>query len=221
MMKSTHLKYTLTTYRFDQFYLPAAFWGLFAVICLFRLAPDHLLDMARAYLGTVVPLIAGIMSAYTILDDPALELRFASPARMGRFLAERLGIILVVQVVCALTFQVFVRLFGANLSPLGNFYDVQLAWLVPTLALMSLSCFGSLLAAQTMTGAFLSGLTWLIEVLARGWLARNNGKYVLIFMGALMPDHPDLVANRITLGLLSFVFILASWALLRRQERYI
>ena len=220
-MKSNKLRYTFSSYRLDQLYLPAAFWLLFAIICLFRPEPDNLLDMARAYLGAVVPLVGGIMAGYAILDDPALELRFATPSRAGSFLLERLGLILGIQAVCALTFQVFVLLLGADLSILGNTFGVQLAWLVPTLSLMTLGCCGSLLAAQTMAGAFLCGLTWLIELLARGWLARNNGKYVLVFMSALMPDHPDLIANQITLSVLSLLLLISSWRLLRRQERYI
>jgi len=64
-------------------------------------------------------------------------------------------------------------------------------------------------------------LIWLIELLARGWLARNAGKYVLVFMGALMADHPDLVANQISLAVLSIALFIISWQLLRRQERYI
>jgi hypothetical protein len=220
-MKHFSLRYTLSTYRLDQLYLPAAFWILFAIICLFRGAPEFGLDMARAYLGAVVPLIGGIMGAYAILDDPALELRFAAPARAERFLIERLGLILTIQTICALTFQAFILTLGADLSPLGNAFAVQLAWLIPTLSLMTLGCMGSLLAAQTMTGAFLVGLTWLIELLARGWLARNNGKYILVFMGALMPEHPDLIANQITLFTVSIVFLLVAWVLLHRQERYI
>lgn len=220
-MKYFSLRYTLSTYRLDQLYLPAAFWILFAIISLLRGIPEYGLDMTRAYLGTVVPLIGGIMAAYAILDDPALELRFAAPARAGRFLIERLGLIFAVQAICALTFQAFVLILSADLSLLGNAFTVQLAWLIPTLSLMTLGCLGSLLAAQTMAGAFVIGLTWLIELLARGWLARNSGKYVLVFMGALMPEHPDLIANQFTLFALSVVFLLAGWALLRRQERYI
>lgn len=220
-MKHFSLRYNLLTYRFDQLYLPAAFWVLFAIICLFRMRPEYLLDMAQAYLGAVVPLIAGIMGAYTLLDDPALELRFAAPARAERFLFERLGLIMVVQTICALAFQAFVLALGADLSPLGTVFQVQLAWLIPSLSLMTLGCLGSLLAAQTMSGAFAVGLTWLIELLARGWLARNSGKYVLVFMSALMPDHPDLAANQIVLITLNMGLLLAAWALLRRQERYI
>jgi len=188
---------------------------------MFRMEPDHLFDMARAYLGAVVPLIGGIMAAYAILDDPALELRFAAPARAERFLLERLGLIFAIQTLCALAFQAFVLALGADLSPLGNAFGVQLAWLIPTISLMTLGCAGSLLSAQTMTGAFLTGIVWLLELLARGWLARNAGQYVLVFMGALMPDHPSLLINQITLSALAIAFLLAAWALLRYQERYI
>src|SRR5512139_2755279 len=114
-MKHLSFRYILSTYRLDQFYLPAAFWVLFAIICLFRMKPEYLLDMARAYLGAVVPLIGGIMAAYAILDDPALELRFAAPARAESFLLERLGLIFAVQAISALTFQAFVLALGADL----------------------------------------------------------------------------------------------------------
>jgi hypothetical protein len=221
MLKKFSLRYALSTYRMDQLYLPAAFWVLFAIICLFRIQAGATFDMARAYLGAVVPLIGGIMSAYAILDDPALELRFSAPARPGRFLLERLGVILAVQAICAVAFQAFAIALGADLSLLGNFIGVQLAWLVPCLFLMSFSCFGSLLSTQAVTGAFLAGITWLIELLARDWLAQNAGQYVLIFMGALMPGHPTMVLNQATLLGLSLIFTLASWALLRRQERYL
>jgi hypothetical protein len=202
-------------------YLPAAFLTLFFIICLFRPEPGHLFDMSKAYLGTVIPMVGGIMAAYAILDDPALELRFGTPAKAHRFLLERLGLILIIQSVCAVIFQIFVLSLGTDLSPFGTIWGLQLIWLIPTISLMALSCLGSLLATQTMTGTFLVSLTWLIEILARDWLAQNNGKYVLVFMGALMPDHPDLVANQIALIILSGLFLIASWLLLRRQERYI
>jgi hypothetical protein len=118
-------------------------------------------------------------------------------------------------------FQAFAIALGADLSLLGNFIGVQLAWLIPCLFLMSFCCFGSLLSTQAVTGAFLAGITWLIELLARDWLAQNAGQYVLIFMGALMPGHPTMVLNQATLLGLSLIFTLASWALLRRQERYL
>lgn len=220
-MKRYSLYYTLITFSLDQLWLPAALWALFAIISLFLNDRGDTYNMVRAYQGVVVPLVAGFMAAYAILDDPALELRFATPTSPARFLVERLGFILAVQAVSAVSFQGFALLLGADLSPLGNWASVQLSWFVPTLALMSLGCVGSLLAAQTMTGAFLTGVIWLLELLARGWLARNAGKYILVFMGALMPDHPALQANQASLLILSILFLIASWALLRRQERYI
>jgi hypothetical protein len=220
-MRRFSLRYTLLTYRLDQLWLPAAFWALFAIISLFRGGPDDVLDMARAYLGAVVPLVGGVLAAYAVLDDPALELRFATPIRAERLLFERLGLIFGVQSVCAISFQWFALALGADFALLGNWADVQLAWLVPALSLMGLGCAASLLGTQPVTGVFSAGLVWLIELLARGWLARNAGKYLLVFMGALNPDHPALTANRICLLVLSVGLLVAAWALLRRQERYI
>jgi len=220
-MKRFSLRYTLLTYRLDQLWLSAGFWALFVIISFFRSGPDDVLDMARAYLGTVVPLVGGILAAYAVLDDPALELRFATPTRAERLLLERLGLIFIVQMVCAITFQGVALALGADFALLGNWADVQLAWLVPTLSLLGLGCAASLLGAQAVTGVFTAGLVWLIELLAKGWLAHNAGKYVLVFMAALMPEHPALLANRICLLILSTGLLIAAWALLGRQERYI
>jgi hypothetical protein len=219
-MKHFSLRYTLLTYRMDQLWFPLAFWALFAIIAIIR-GTEYVFDTSRSYLGAVIPLIAGIMAAYAILDDPALELRFATLTRAGRFLAERLGLLLTIQVISALTFQIFALALGTDFTPLGNWLDVQLSWLIPTISLMALGCLGSLLGAQTMVGAFLAGLVWLVELVARGWFALNNGKYVLVFMGALMPDHPALRANQLSLITLTIFFVIAAWLLLKRQERYI
>lgn len=219
-MKRFSLRYTLLTYRSDQLWFPLSFWILFAIVAILR-GPEYVFDTSRSYLGAVIPLIAGIMAAYAILDDPALELRFATPTRAGRFLTERLGLLLSVQVILAQAFQVFALFLGADFASLGNWWDVQLSWLIPTVSLMALGCLGSLLGAQTMAGAFLAGLVWIVELVARGWFAGNNGKYMLVFMGALMPDHPALRANQASLSALTIAFILLAWALLKRQERYI
>jgi hypothetical protein len=219
-MKHFSLHYTLLTSRFDQLWLPPAFWALFVIIGLMR-GPDYMMDTTRAYLGAVIPLLGGIMAAYAILDDPALELRFAAPITAARVLLERLSLVFLVQVVCALTFQIFALSFHADFSIFGDWIDVQLAWLLPTLALMAFGCFTALLAAQTLIGAVFAGMVWLVELVARGWFAGNGGKYFLVFMGSLMPDHPDLAANQLSLFALSLLLLLGSWGLLQRQERYI
>ena len=38
-------------------------------------------NIVRGYLGFIVPLIGGVLAAYGVLDDPALELRFSTPVR--------------------------------------------------------------------------------------------------------------------------------------------
>jgi hypothetical protein len=220
-MKSFSLRYSLLTQRADQVWFPAAFWILFALVTVILNQPDKATDIARAFLGVVLPLIGGVMAAYAILDDPALELRFASPIPAARTMLDRLGITFLILAAAALSYQVFARAAGGDLAVLGSWVDVQLAWLVPTLALMAFGCLSSLAAAQTSIGAAMAGMVWIVELIAFDWLAGNIGRYALVFMGALRPAHPDLAAERIVLAGLTFALLFASWMLLHRQERFI
>ncbi len=220
-MKRFSLRYSLLTSRLDQVWFPLAFWALFIIIGVIR-GPEYILDTSRAYLGAVIPLIGGIMAAYAVLDDPALELRFATPIAELQTLLERLMPNFVIQAFSALTFQGFALLLGADFSLYGSWGDVQLAWLVPTLALMALGSLTAFLAAQSNSGAIFTGLVWIVQLVARGWFAANPlGQYLLVFMSPLMSDHPALRANQITLLLLSGVFFTLGWRLFHRQERYI
>lgn len=220
-MKRFSLKYTLLTYRLDQLWFPFAFWALFVITTLILSDDAQNFDMARAYLGTAIPLIGGIMAAYAILDDPALELRFATPIRAAQILFERVSMILFIQIICAVAFVIFSLAIGVDFSSLGNWIAIHLSWLVPTIALITLGTFGSILGAQTMIGAFLVGLVWIVEIIIRDGMAFNNAKYFYIFMGILNPEHPDLISNQIALFALSILFLVFAWLLLHRQERYI
>lgn len=220
-MKRFSLRYSLLTYRLDQIWFPLAFWLLFVFIGVIR-GPEYILDTTRAYLGTVIPLIGGIMAAYAILDDPALELRFATPISAAQTLLERLGLLFLIQLLSAMSFQVFAVFMKADFSMFGSWAGIQLTWLVPTLSLIAVGSLGALTFAQTMAGALLTGLVWLVQLIARGWFAGQKiGQYFLVFMGALMPDHPALRANQLTLSLSALAFLILSWMLFRRQERYI
>jgi hypothetical protein len=220
-MKGFSLHYTLLTYRLDQLWFPLAFWALFVIFALFMRNSDQLMNYARTYLGVVVPLIGGVMAASALLDDPAIELRFSTPVTSSQIMLERLGLTLVIQAATTLSFQVVVRVLGGDFSKFLSSWHLQLAWLLPTLALMSLGCLAALAAAQSMIGSLIVGMVWIIELITRGWLAGNNGKYVLLFLSALMPDHPDLLANHLVLAATSLFFFFIAWRLLLRQERYI
>lgn len=213
-------KYSWLTWRRDQIWFPLAFLALFVVIILIMRHPEVRFSITRAYLGFILPLVGGILAAYSVLDDPALELRFSTPVRAGQTLRARVGLILIIQTVCALLFQLFVGSLGVDLSPLGNLFDVQLMWFLPTLSLAALGCAGALAGAQTAMGAFLAGAAWLIQLLMNSWL-RLNARHVFLFLGVLDPDHPDLAANQWVLFAGSMALLLLSWALLRRQERYL
>jgi hypothetical protein len=219
-MNRAALKYSWLTYRRDQLWFPLAFLALFFVILLILPNPAARYSIARAYLGFIVPLVGGILAAYSVLDDPALELRFSTPVRAEQTLLARLGLILAVQAACALVFQLFVGTLGIDLSPLGGLFRVQLVWFLPTLSLAALGCAGALAGAQTAMGAFLAGAAWLIQLLMNSWL-KLNARPVFLFLGVINPGHPDLVLNQCVLFAGSLALLLLSWVLLRRQERYL
>jgi hypothetical protein len=219
-MKGAALKYSWLTYRRDQLWFPLAFLALFIVIVLIMRHPQVRFSLARAYLGFIVPLTGGILAAYGVLDDPALELRFSTPVRAEQTLLARVGLILAVQAVCALGFQLFVGALGVDLSPLGGLFSVQLVWFLPTLALAALGTAGALAGAQTAMGAFLAGAVWLVQLIMNSWL-KLNARPVFLFLGVLVPDHPDLALNQWVLFAGSMALLLVSWALLCRQERYL
>ncbi len=220
-MKHFSLKYTLLTYRLDQLWFPIVFWMLFVIIILIMNNPAESSNMSLAYLGTAVPLIGGVMAAYAILDDPALELRFATPIRAAQIILERTLMIFFIQAICVVCFLIFTNLLGIDLSSIGNALDLQLAWIIPTITLMALGTLGSMIGAQTMFGAFFVGIVWIIQIIIRDGMAINNWKYFYIFMGLLNPEHPDLHSNQIALFTLSIGFLLFAWVLLQKQERYI
>lgn len=220
-MKRFSLKYTLLTYRLDQLWFPLAFWAFFVLLTLLLGEESQNPNIARAYIGVAIPLIGGVMSAYAILDDPALELRFATPIRAAQILFERTSLIFIIQAICAFAFIAFALLIGVDFSPLGNVLHLHLAWIVPTVAMIALGTFGAILGTQTMIGSFLVGLVWIVQIIIRDNMTVNNWKYAYIFMGILDPEHPDLIGNQLALFALSAAFLFIAWLLLHRQERYI
>ena len=219
-MTGAALKYSWLTYRRDQIWFPLAFLALFVVIFSILRHPVPRYSIARAYLGFIVPLTGGILAAYGVLDDPALELRFSTPVRAEQTLLARMGLVVAVETACALVFQLFVGALGLDLSPLGGLLGVQLVWFLPTLALAALGSAGALAGAQTAMGACLAGAVWLVQLLMNSWF-KQNARSVFLFLGVLVPGHPDLGLNRLVLFAGSTALLLASWALLRRQERYL
>ena len=220
-MKRFSFKYTLLTYRLDQLLFPLAFWAFFVILTLLFSNKAQNFNIARAYIGVAVPLIGGIMAAYAILDDPAIELRFATPIRAAQILFERTVLIFIIQAVSALAFILFALLIGVDFTPLGNSIHLHLAWIVPTVSMIALGTFGAILGAQTMIGSFLVGLVWIIEIIIRDGMAVNNWKYAYLFMGIFAPEHPDLWSNQIALFALTAAFLFFTWLLLHKQERYI
>jgi len=213
--------YAILSWRIEQVWVPLGLWGVFILItCLRGLAYGS--EMAQVYLGWVIPLLGGVLSAYAVLEDPVLELHFASPRPGWRLLLERLGLVLGLQSMCALTYQLFLWVWGLDLSYLGNILLAQLSWLVPCLATGALGCLFALLFRQGTVGAMLMGLIWIFQAAARGWFASEPvASLFYIAMGYHLPDSPSLWFNRLTLfGLASLCFVF-SRILFQKQERNI
>lgn len=220
-MKYFSLRYSLLTYRLDQLWFPFGFWALFVIVSLF--IPEKIDIVARGYLGYAVPLMGGILAAYAILEDPAIELRFTTPVPAWRLLLERLGLILAIQALSAMTFQLFTLVMGGNLLAIfGGWWGLQLAWLVPTLSLMALGTTGALVATQPVGGALLVGVLWLVEVILRSPFAYHKvARYFLVFMRVSYPDIAWLTLNEISVLVWTTLLLVTAWILLQRQERYI
>jgi len=221
-MTSGSIRYSLRTYRWDQVWLAAAFWALFVLMALLAHGRANEIDIIKGFLGAVLPLLGGILSAYSVLDDPALELHFAAPVPAGRMLAERLGLTLAIAAVAALSYQVFLAIIGFDMGRLGGYASVQLSWLVPTLTLTALGCSASFALRQSSAGALLAGAVWIVQLIIRGWFLKFDGpSYIMLFMGILRPTDPRLAVNRVCLTGLAAILLAAARALLKKQERYL
>ncbi len=205
-----------------QLWLPISLWALLALLCWLFRDVDQGIEMGRGFLGVVLPLVGGIMAAYAVLDDPALELQFATPRRASRMLLDRLGLVLVILTAAALTFQLYLLVIGVDLSLLGGLAERQLAWVVPCLAMTAFGSLAGFILVQPTPAALLVGLLWIFQFALRDWLAADRvGRYLLLYEGAIYPQHPDLRANQVCLFALAVIMLLAAWALLKKQERYI
>ncbi len=212
----------LRAFRWDRVWLPAGFWALFALIILFVRTGAGWADMAKAYLGAVLPLTTGILSAYAVLDDPALEIIFSTPLSARRHLAGRLAPILLITIGLAAAFQGFLAAAGLPLRSLGSFASFQLAWLVPAVVLGALGVFTSLAAGQCASGGMAVGLVWIVQLIARGWfIGHGAAAWGLVFLGLLRPQDPRLAANRMALSLLAAALLAAAGRMLRARERYV
>ena len=219
-MSLQSLRYSWLTYRRDQLWFPLALFLLFVALVLFLPQPAVRINLARAYLGFILPLIGGITAASAVLDDPALELRFSMPQRASRTLLHRVGLIVAIQLATALLFQLVTLAAGIDLAALGGPLARQLAWLTPTVGQIALGTFGALASARTTTGAFLAGACWLVQLTMRGWFEANADR-LFLFKGVFSPSPPGLAANQLTLLAFAALLFWLSSLLLERQERYL
>ena len=216
------LRYQWFSFRLDQLWLPGALWALFAIVTAFMRASPSYFSVATAYLGFVLPLIGGILGAYAILDDFALELQMTTPRPAWVLLVERLGTIFAIQALAALSFQVYLAAIGLDLAPLGGLLVRQAVWVVPSLACIAFGSALSFIFAQSLPAAMVTALLWLAQLLRRdGFQADPIGRFIFLFLGVRDPHNPDLLGNQLCLSGLSVLFFLIAWTFFKHQERYL
>jgi hypothetical protein len=184
----TPFRYQLLTYRLDQLWLPGALWALFAIVSALMRANSNYFDIATAYLGFVLPLIGGIMGAYAILDDSALELQMTTPRPIWAFLLERLGMIFVIQALAAISFQIFLAAIGVDLARLGGLLARQAVWAIPCLTCITLGSALSFILAQSLPAAMVTALLW---------LAQSDRTFSISVSRCARPAQPRLVGQPI------------------------
>ena len=215
------IKYTFQAFEKDHFWLPAAIMALFCVIAVF-IPETNRYNTARAFLGFMLPLIAGGLSAYGFLADNALELQFTTKHSAWRMIFSRLGIIFSVICVTSLSFQIIVALMGISLAPLGGIMQRQLVWFIPCMTLLVLGGSASLMTRSCNGGFALVGGVWIIQLLLRGWFARKPIlRNILIFFGAMDPLGQLRIYNQITLTVITLLLLAVTYFLLKQQEKYI
>ncbi len=216
------LRYHLRIYRREHLALPAGLLALFIIMIGFTHGDPRVYEYANAFLGFVLPLMAGILAASAIVDDTALELQLAAPRAPWRTLVERLALLLALVAVAAFAFQLYLLAVGVDISALGNPAARQLTWLLPSLALMGLSSLCALAFVQGTAGALLVGLIWLMQILLRGWFMNSSwARYLFLFMRARYTTSPDLPANELCLLGLAVALTAAAGWLLQKEERYL
>lgn len=217
------LYYHLRIYRLEHLALPAGLWALFALIVAFmRLDGGRVYEMANAFLGFVLPLLAGILAASAIVDDTALELQLAAPRAPWQTLLERLALLLGIVALAAAAFQAYLAVMGVDISVLGNLAVRQLVWLIPSLALMGLGSLAALVSVQGTGGALMVGIIWILQLILRSWFAASRwARYIFLFMGARQPDSPYLAANQLCLAALAILFVIGASFMLKQEERYL
>lgn len=217
------LRYAMKTYRKEQFWMPPAFLALFVILASFFLKEERANDMATAFLGYMLPLITGILASSSILSDPVLELHFAAPISAWRLLSARYGVLLAVIFATSFAFQGCMAWMGVDLAYLGNFWQRQLVWLVPSLAALAIGCFTALAFKHAASGSVFIGGLWIFQLTLKGFLlSKPILRNFALFMGASLPMSGSmLIENQISLTLTGVLLIFLSAFLLKRQERYI
>lgn len=215
------IKYNLQVFQKDLFWFPFAMMSLFLIISIFT-KDSFTSSIPKAFLGYLMPLIAGGLAAYAYLEDQALELKFTFNQRNTKFIFKRLSVVLIISIIVSICYQIGLHLFQISIDGFTNTLQLQLSWFIPVVANIAFASFISLVTKSSNLSFSLIGGIWILQVIARGFFSQHTFlSLFLLFQGTMVPGTKQATINYISLLLISLVSILFSLILIKKQERYI
>jgi ABC-2 type transport system permease protein len=213
--------YQLRIFRHEQLWGPLAIAGVFALIVLVLRGDARLSnEMARTFVGMILPLLAGMLAASLIVDDPALELQLAAPRAPWRLLLERLAVLLILVALLGTAFQGFAALLGVERTLLTNPLRAVAMWLLPSIPLMALGSTAALALCHGMGGALAVGFVWFVQLVVGALFSLPLLRHLYLF-AATRSAAPIPGTNVLGLGLLAAALIVVSTQLMKKEERYL
>jgi hypothetical protein len=192
-----------------------AFVGMALLMVLTGAEERQVARLLTAGLELGLPLVAGIVAAHVVTEEPAVDLQLTLETGYRTTLARRLALLVGWTALASLLWAGSLRLFGLWAVP-GPFLLGQLSWLAPLLWFVAVGVLVALLLrSRTASSAVLGGI-WLFEnTLGRVVFLQNDWlRPFFLFATTYTPDADYWLWNRLAIlcmalvlfGLVPFVF---------------
>ena len=190
---------------------------------------DHLRisQVFTASLEMVLPLTAGLLTAFVASYDTAIELQMTMPKTYRVTAFFRLSLIIVWTSCIALFSSMFMYHLRFWRVPsqvetwtvLPQFLIGQLTWIAPLFWLVGVGFSLALCIRSRSASSALLGGIWMIEAIFYGYFATSDWlKPLFLFPTTLAPSISFWLSNRIELLITAFILLLLDWSMVRNTE---
>jgi hypothetical protein len=184
-------------------------------------------DVARGLLVLLefgLPPVAGLLAAYLVTGNPALELHLTLPRSYAALMWLRLLLLTLWCALAAVVISAVIAAAGYWVAPQAE-PRRQLIWAAPMLWFIACGALLSLLLRSRVASSAVLGMVWLGELFLRAYFLQNAAlQKVYLFLtletvpGSSAPASAYWLTNRLTLLVSAALFLSAVAFLLRRGE---